>query len=205
MTADNSSESVILLHGLAANRLVMGRLASFLRSDGYDVSNWGYRSTSGSIDAHARAFQRRFSELLYGETARPVHIVAHSMGGIVARRVVNNRPPDKLQRMVMLGPPNCGSHVARRLAMPLGRVCRPLRELSDAPGSYVRSLEEPRDVEVGIIAAELDRVVRLDSTSLACQRDHIVLPGHHGILPWRRETAQQVLYFLRNGSFRHAG
>lgn len=199
--ADESSQSVILLHGLGAIRLVMSRLALILRRSGYDVSNWGYRSTWGSIDSHAKAFQDRFGQALYGGIGRRLHIVAHSMGGIVARRVIADRRPVNLERMVMLGPPNSGSHVARRLAGPLGRVCRPLRELSDAPNSYVRRLEEPRDIEIGIIAAALDRVVKLDSTSLACQSDHIVLPGHHGMLPWRRDTANQVIHFLQSGRF----
>jgi hypothetical protein len=36
---------------------------------------------------------------------------------------------------------------------------------------------------------------------LECQRDHIVVPGHHGMLPWRRDTAWHVIHFLRTGRF----
>ena len=101
----------------------------------------------------------------------------------------------------MLGPPNSGSHVARRLANTLGRICPPLRELSDDAESYVSRLEEPAEVELGVIAAESDRVVKLPSTFLQSQSDHIVLPGQHGTLPWRRDTCQQVAHFLRHGHF----
>lgn len=40
---------------------------------------------------------------------KPVHIVAHSMGGLVARACLAHSP-DKLRRVVMLGTPNFGSY-----------------------------------------------------------------------------------------------
>ena len=96
------------------------------------------------------------------------------------------------------------SSVARVLAPRLGRFCPPLHELSDAPDSYVNRLGEPKDVDVGIVAAAADRVVKLESTFLSRQLDHIVLPGHHGTLPWRRDAAEQVIHFLRYGRFQHS-
>jgi hypothetical protein len=123
------------------------------------------------------------------------------MGSIVARCALETGGLTKLGRFVMLGPPNRGSHIARRLASQLGDLCTPLRELSDASDSFVNRLEEPTHVEVGVIAAAADRVVPLKSTHLACQRDHIVLPGHHGVLPWRYETFRQVISFLQDGRF----
>ncbi len=101
----------------------------------------------------------------------------------------------------MLGPPNGGSPVARQLAPRLGAICPPLRELSDEADSYVNRLETSLELELGIIAAASDRVVRLPSTMLPGQSDHIVLPGRHGELPWRRDTRDEVVHFLRRGRF----
>ena len=196
-----SQEAVVLLHGLCANRFVMSRLARFLRSDGFDTANWGYRSTADTIEQHAILFLERLDQLVTRGSYDRIHLVTHSMGGIVARSALNFQIPPNIGRFVMLGPPNSGSHVARVLAPRLGRFCRPLDELSDAPDSYVNRLGEPKDVDLGIVAAAADRVVKLESTFLSRQLDHIVLPGHHGALPWRRETAEQVIHFLRHGRF----
>lgn len=195
------SEAVVLLHGLGANRFVMTRLATYLDAQGYRVANWGYRSIRDSIESHAQVFQKRISDFLSHHRCDRLHVVTHSMGGIVARRAFSIGRPGNLGRFVMLGPPNSGSHIARRLAASLGRFCPPLHELSDAADSYVNRLDQPTGIDLGIIAAELDRVVKLTSTFLECQRDHIVLPGHHGMLPWRRDTAKQVEHFLRYGQF----
>ena len=201
MISQMTFEAVVLLHGLAANRLAMVRLAKLLASDGFHVENWGYRSIRRSIEWHAQKFSRRLREFEASQRHDRVHIVTHSMGGIIVRRALRIDRPANLGRFVMLGPPNSGSHVARRLANTLGKICPPLRELSDDAESYVNRLDEPNDVDIGIIAAESDRVVKLSSTFLKNQSDHIVLPGHHGVLPWRRDTSEQVVHFLRNGQF----
>ena len=197
------TETVVLLHGLGANRLVMSRLAQTLRAAEFSVHNWGYRSTRHSIDVHAQTIARRLQNLLDENSGITIHFVAHSMGSVIARRILRDHIPTNLGRVVMLGPPNSGSHIASMLASTVGRICRPLSELADSADSYVNQLGEPDDLDVGIIAAREDRVVRLESTTLACQRDHIVLSGSHGMLPWRKDTGQQVIHFLRHGRFVH--
>ncbi len=203
MISSISKQSVILLHGLAANRLAMFRLACSLAAHGYHVANWGYASIRNPIESQVVEFRKRLERFLDRDPYDAVHLVTHSMGGIIVRRAFSLGRPANLGRLVMLGPPNAGSHVARTLARPLGRLCPPLIDLSDSADSYVNRLVEPEGLDLGIIAAAYDRVVKLESTFLPCQRDHIVLPGHHGTLPWRRETVRQVLHYLQYGRFRH--
>lgn len=204
MICQARTETVVLIHSLAAPRWVMSPLARSLRRKGYRVKNWGYPSIRRGVEAHAvrlRAFLAELAETSIGVC----HLVTHSMGGIVARCALTPDPPADIGRVVMLAPPNHGSHVARSLTPYLGFVCQPLRELSDEPVSFVRKLAEPRGFDVGIIAAASDHVVSLDSTHLECENDHIVLPGRHGLLPLRRDTARQVEAFLRDGRFDRAG
>jgi hypothetical protein len=59
-------------------------------------------------------------------------------------------------------------------------------------------------VELGVIAARYDLLVREASTRLGCERDHIVVSGLHASLLWRRETAEQVRHFLQHGAFRRS-
>ena len=197
------SEAVVLLHGLAACRLMMWRLSRRLTSERFRVFNWGYRSVRDSIEASADSFRAEVTRLGAAGKFERLHLVTHSMGGIVARRALEEEAISNLGRIVMLAPPNRGSHVARRLAPALGWACPPLTELADGPCSYVNRIGEPTGVEIGIIAARSDRVVDLASTRLSRPHHHIVLPGHHGMLPWRSDTSVQVVHFLRRGRFLH--
>ena len=130
-----------------------------------------------------------------------IHIVAHSLGGIIGRCVMDRLNNQRLHRLVMLAPPNRGTPVARRSARLLGRLYPVLHDLSDHSESYVSRLSENPKIEIGIIAARGDRVVRLPDTYLQHQTDHIIVPGIHTDLPLRRPAIEQTLAFLRNGTF----
>ena len=199
-----TNEAVVLIHGLAAHTTIMRRLESFIGSHGYQVTNWGYQSITRTVSVYAAAFQQELARLDAMPQIQRLHIVTHSMGSIVTRCTLSGYRPDKLQRIVMLAPPNAGSYAARYLSKPLGRICPPLFDLSDDPESFVNQLDEPQDCEIGVIAAKFDHVVPRRSTHLSCQRDYIVLPSLHSMLPLKRKTAKQVLHFLQNGCFDHS-
>lgn len=194
-------EAVCLLHGFAARPIIMRRLERFLERQGYAVHNWGYGTLRGRIVAHAEALLDELQSLAGGGQYASVHLVAHSLGGIVARQALCIDVPDAVRRVVMLAPPNSGSHVARAGALILGRLFPVLQELSSRPDSFVNRLGEPHHVEVGVIAASQDWVVRRRQTWLPCQRDHVVVPGDHVRLPLLRACAEQTLSFLQTGSF----
>jgi pimeloyl-ACP methyl ester carboxylesterase len=181
----------------------MSPLARSLHRSGYSVKNWGYPSVRRSIRQHAQSL-RHLLDSFDNPTISRIHLVTHSMGGIVARCAMNGGQLPKIGRIVMLAPPNAGSQVARWLAPCLGRICRPLNELSDRPDSFVNRLGFSSGVDVGVISAANDAVVTLRSTQLTGQRDHIVLPGRHGTLPLRGDTARQVCSFLAFGRFEHS-
>jgi hypothetical protein len=125
------------------------------------------------------------------------------MGGIIARVALADFLPRRFGRLVMIAPPNRGSHVARRLAPYLGYICPPILQLTDDEKSFVCSLPPPAIEELGIIAAQTDFMVMETCTRLGCERDYIVLPGLHSSLLWRQETARQVQHFLLHGRFLH--
>lgn len=198
------SEAVFVLHGFAGNRLLMYRMAQGLRRAGYAVHHWTYSSVRSRIAGLAERLrddvQRAEIEHGYGR----IHVVAHSLGSIIAREAFCVDVPAALNRLVMLAPPNSGSHVARAGALFLGRMCPVLHELSSATGSYVNQLESPTELEIGIIAAARDWVVRRHSTVLSNQTDYIVLTGDHVRLPLLRRSVEQTIEFLRRGQFSHA-
>lgn len=197
--SDARGEAVVLVHGLMANTLVMESLARWLKPQFDAVLNWGYPSIFSPIERHARSLAGLLARL-DGQCDR-IHLVTHSMGGIIARVALAELLPANFGRLVMIAPPNRGSHVARRLAPYLGLVCPPLLQLTDDTSSFVCSLPPPAISELGVIAAQTDFLVNRCSTQLGCERDHIVLPGLHSSLLWRHETARQVAHFLTHGCF----
>jgi len=193
---------VVLIHGLAAGRTVMRPLERHLQWVGFETINWGYRSILGDVDRLGQSLGELLQDLNERNSLDRIHLVTHSMGSIIARAALARGDWQRLGRVVMLGPPNRGSPVATRLAPVLGWFCKPLEQLSDRRGSYVNSLPQPEGHEIGVIAAEYDRVVRLNDTTLSTQADHIIVRSGHTSMLFRREVAELVEEFLRNGAFR---
>lgn len=197
-----SSHALILIHGLGAHWLIMSPLARRLQSQFGRVINWSYSSLWSRIERHGQKITEQLQQLDDDPQVERIHLITHSMGGIVARLALAARMPAKMGRMVMLAPPNTGSHVARSLAPVFGSLCPPLVQLSDEEQSFVASLPPPSAVEIGIIAARSDFLVAEPRTHLPTEKEHIILPGMHSSLVWRQETAEQVAAFLNSGKFR---
>ena len=115
---------IILLHGLMRTDACMKsmQIAFERRFPNAEVIRFGYASTHGSIGQVARALDEVVSD--HGEPDS-IHVVGHSMGNIVARRWIGDLRRrgdaaslgrlDRVASMVMLGPPNRGAAIARRL------------------------------------------------------------------------------------------
>jgi hypothetical protein len=123
---------VLLLHGLGRTADSMDPLAEYLqkKSEGRAASEPDfkltpvtlcYASTRDSIQHHSQALCELIEHL---PPDAKVSFVAHSLGNIVIRHAIGrwqrNGDPQKvlprLQRFVMLGPPNQGSLLAERLS-----------------------------------------------------------------------------------------
>ena len=123
------------------------------------------------------------------------------MGGILVRAAIDGVTLPNAGRMVMLGPPNAGSVVARHFADWINFLCPALGELSDQPDSLVNRLPSSTPFETGVIAARFDNVVSVHSTHLPSERDHTVVPCRHGMLPFNKSAIAQTVSFLNNGHF----
>lgn len=197
----SKNHCVIFVHGLAAGRSMFRYLEPQLRAAGFHTLNWGYRSVRLDIPTVARALQKTVKEIEAKPQYDKVHLVTHSMGGIITRTMLLEAEFQKMGRIVMLGPPHQGSRVAANLAPFLGWFCPSLKQLSDQHHSFVRRLPEPVGYEIGIVAAAWDRVVHVDSTHLAGQQAHVVVAaGHNGML-FRRDVSRLVNEFLCTGRF----
>jgi triacylglycerol lipase len=171
-----------------------------LRGAGFRVMSWGYSSYCCTI-AELGNRLRRDVEAGRGDAER-VHFVGHSLGNILIRWVLTrDDPPRGVGRVVMLAPPNQGSHSADRYARWIGRVLKPLPELRTDSASTVRQLPVPANVAIGIIAAERDGKVTVAETRLPGMAQHVSVPGGHTFIMFRRDVRDLVHAFLRDGQF----
>lgn len=192
-------QQVILIHGLSGNRWVLGSLNRFLKGNNYQTTRWCYRSVGNSVMNHAQRL-RAFLES-EADSPEPLHFVTHSMGGIILRAVLADMKWHRPGRLVMLAPPNHGSRVAYLAAKGLHYLCPALSDLSTSPDSLVHRLPMVESLDTGVIAGTQDLLVHLESTYIANQADHVLVPCGHNRILRHPESLHETLYFLKNGRF----
>jgi hypothetical protein len=198
---ERPGEVVVLLHGLGRSARAMYGLGQWLSEQGYRAEAWDYDTVGRPIQQSAQWFEKELQRLEQDDDVQRYHIVTHSLGGIVTRKMLLQSRPRKLGKVVMLAPPNQGSPWGRRLGWLLRPISPSLYQLSDRPGSYVTRMEAPQGVPIGIIAAEEDGKVPVDSTHLATESDHVIVDGGHTWIMNRPDTRRHILTFLQHGSF----
>lgn len=216
---------VILLHGLGRSKAVVKPLGDYLREKGgYTSICMNYASTREGVEQHAQALERVIDHL---KDAEELNFVCHSLGNIVLRHYLADearRPPTKrppLKRIVMLGPPNNGALIARRLqgtgvfGLIAGRSGEALGRGWD---NLVGHLATPA-CEFGIIAGgkgdekgnnpllpgDDDLVVTVEETRLAGATDFMIVPKRHTSLLKDESVREATLRFLRQGCFQADG
>lgn len=198
---DRPGECVALVHGFLANKLLMAILARRLRRRGYLTNVWGYWNPQCSLLVHAENFAKELKALDADPRISTIHLVGHSMGGIIECAALDRYRPHKLGRLVMLGSPVRGSFMATRMATTVGRLLKPVAELSTDSDSLVHHIPAPSGLDIGAIAAKYDALVSEDSTHPHVPHDHVTLPTWHTGLLFRPETADLVAGFLATGEF----
>ncbi len=200
----DGADLVVLVHGMGRTRASMAPLARALRQAGFRTLTVGYRSTRGATIESAGADVARAVRAETDRQAAPrVHLVGHSLGAIAIRWMLAHDPPANVGRVVLIAPPNQGSHAADRYAATLGRWQTPMRQLrTTARGGTVAALPAPPDsVEVAILAGDADGKVWVTETRLDGVRAHRVVRGTHTWLMRSREVQRLTAAFLRTGAF----
>ena len=214
-TASAQSACVILLHGLAKSDTSMQKLDDAIAGAGFATVNVGYPSTEYSIEELAgRAIAPALDRCKdYDE----VNFVTHSMGGILVRQYLSRVPIEKLNHVVMLGPPNKGSEVVDKLGefpgfhfmfgdagLQLGTGDVSLPNRLGAANFDVGIIAGTRSIN--LILSQLipdtdDGKVSVKSTLLDGMHDHLQMPVTHVFMMKNEKVIAQVIYYLQHGQF----
>ena len=103
--------AVVLLHGLGLSSLFMYSIQRYLRLAGFDVYTIDYPSRKNNIDSSVIYVEGEIKKLEL-ECYDKVHIVGHSLGGIIARILRHNKVLHNLSIVVTIGSPSNGSSLA---------------------------------------------------------------------------------------------
>jgi pimeloyl-ACP methyl ester carboxylesterase len=204
------SEHVILLHGLWMRGFALALLHKRLAEAGFEVDRFDYMSV---VSPQERIVERLHAHM-HGYAPAPVHLVGHSLGGLLALlacREAAELPPG---RIVCLGSPLKGSAAARGFAG-FGHGGEALLGHNRALLEHgMERWDGPR--EVGMIAGrvpiglgamlahmegEHDGTVAVAETQLPGLAAHCVVETSHTGLVLSADAARQAAHFLREGCF----
>jgi pimeloyl-ACP methyl ester carboxylesterase len=199
------------VHGLWMNGLETFLLRNRLAEAGFDPTIFRYPSTQADIVEAAAALASRLHE--FGDET--VHLVGHSLGGLVIHEAIDSQGGLPMGRVVLMGSPVQGSRAARAVAAwSLGPHLLGRLAAAELTRGAARAWSSPR--ELGVIAgsrsagigrwfAELpvpnDGTVSVDETRLAGAKEHLVLDVSHTGMLMSHPVADAVARFLATGAF----
>jgi hypothetical protein len=187
---------VILIHGLGRFKGSMENLALAFRNKMFDVVNFSYLSLAIDISEAAKKLNEVVCMNASGK--KSVHLVSHSLGGIVVRRMMKLFGDEKIGAVVMIAPPNNGSSLAKHVTG-IANILGPAgRELADK--DYIDSIcaipeqdlciiagtrwDDPTNIPFMLFASDKilsrphDGTVSLEEASLPGATVHLVEASH---------------------------
>jgi len=205
-----SGDAVLLLHGAWMNPWVMAYLAYELRRGGFATQGLGYRTMHDTLDQHLMRLATRIAAL----EAPRVHLVGHSLGGVIVLRYLQRGADERVRRIVLLGSPVAGCRAAAGLAQRAGgefllgksvSVWREPFDVSVDPRFEIGAIAGTVALGLGRIVTRLpkpnDGVVCVDETRFPALRDHLALPVGHTVMLASPRVARETAAFLRTGAF----
>ncbi|SNR57687.1 esterase/lipase family protein [Blastococcus mobilis] len=183
---------VLLVHGLVDNRSVFTVMQRSLRRRGFaHVCTWNYSPLLTDVARGADDLGRHIERICQQTGYDSVHVVGHSLGGLIARYHVQRQGGDRhVASLVTVGTPHQGSVLAHVVPAPLIRQLRPgsarLQELTE-PAPDCRT-------PITAIYSDLDQMVlptrsgRCDHPDLDARNvlvrgvGHLSLPRHRAVV-----------------------
>ena len=200
------TQRVVLVHGIWMPGIVMAWMAARLREAGFECETFAYHG----VIRGPREATSRLADVL---AQAPVHVLAHSLGGLVTLQALRERPQLPVRRVVCLGSPLRGSGAVQGMR----RRAWAAATLGLAGNLLANGFDEwTGPAEVGVIAGsvprglghvfagfsgEHDGSVAVAETRLPGIADHAVIPASHSGMLFSAEAARLAVAFFRQGRF----
>lgn len=160
-------DTVLFVHGLAANRACFFPLQAWLSRAGHKRQLAFNYETSGSVEKMAKRLKDEIDRRVKGGR---IHIVAHSLGGVVARTYVQALGGDRrVSTVVTLGTPHRGTYPSVYAPSAMLQQLRP-------EGAFLRYLDA------------LPPPSRARFVSLGAVSDHLVVPSSSAYAPFGEQV-----------------
>jgi len=213
----SATDCVILLHGLARASTSMTAMAEALVASKFKVANVDYPSRHYSVEKLSEAAVSAGLDACTLAAVEHVHVVTHSLGGILIRDYLKRQDIPELQRIVMLAPPNHGSEVVDNLKdipgfqwfngpagnqlgtdensvpLQLGAISSDAAVIAGTRSInlYLSTfLDNPDDGKVSVASARLDGMCAM-----------LLLPVSHPYIMKDKKSIEQTISYLKTGRF----
>ncbi len=185
---------VVLVHGMVDNRSIFTVMGRSLRRRGFtSVSTWNYSPLVQDVRVAAGLLAEHLERICEQTGHERVHLVGHSLGGIVARHLAQCGSPDRVASLTTLGSPHGGTLWAHAGPTPLIRQLRSGSDLMTELGRPAPGI----DIPVTAVWSDLDQLVlpvahgRCDHPDLHA-RNVLVRGVGHMSLPIHRAVVDEV-------------
>lgn len=217
-SAGSCEDTVVLLHAAVVSHRSLFVLARRLKNRGFRIFNLDYPNRKLGVLDCADSLYPMFRDLsvVSARAGGRIHIVGHSMGGLVARHLLQMYQPPNFGRLVTLGTPHRGSRLAdvlqdwfiyEKLFGPAGDDLVTNQRLNWV-GPW------PPPYEIGLIAGTVpigpglfllrhpsDGTVARGSAQPPGGTDYATVRATHTLIPFLKKTADLTARFFRTGRF----
>src|SRR4051794_20432439 len=172
----NTRYPVVLVHGYAGTDAVWSALRAALRDAGFGhIVSFSYNSFATDPAEVSAALTRRVLQAMNRTQAPAMHLVGHSLGGLIVRRALADSPAlaQLAATAVTIASPHCGARLAR---IAPGRCRGIMRPVSPSRAGRATVAQPVRWLAY---YSERDRTVPTTSARSVypgCRATHVLIP-----------------------------
>ncbi len=208
---DKKQPNVLLIHGILMNPLEMRFLGNQLEKAGFNVHYVFYKSVLRTAPQNAEIIYKKIKKLNLPD----LHIVAHSLGGVITMHLFDKFDDVPKGKVIMLGSPVNGSWIAQKIQdWPVISPILAKSMPSALSGENIPKWNNERDwgmiagtknQGLGFFAGGLpsisDGTVLLTETKHPQQTAHTQVTHSHTGLLFSKKVATLSASFLKTGKF----
>jgi pimeloyl-ACP methyl ester carboxylesterase len=164
--AGDAARPLLLVHGLICNSGIWRWLLKRLTAEGFaDVHVIDLFPLDAGLEQQTELLEREVLRIRSLHSGSAVTIVAHSMGGVLARALLRSLGPETIRHVITIATPHRGAATARLLAWPAAKdLC--------VASSWLTALNAPGEHRAAV-----------PLTSIYSRDDHLVRPADSANIP----------------------